>query len=217
MRERQPEGRPIEGRQRQRTRSALLAAGQQLFAERPVASVTVDQIVDAAEVAKGSFYNHFVDKDAFADAVYELVQGDVEFHVFAANTDVVDPGARVVRALCTVVRYARAHPERLQATLSLARRATAADPLNTGLAADIRHGLEQGQMRGIDVETGILIVIGLIRAVVAHAMSSDCDRAIETLAADVSAATLRALGLPSDTATAIGSAAARDILGQDAA
>lgn len=202
------------GRQRQRTRSALLAAGQQLFAERSVDSVTVDQIVDTAEVAKGSFYNHFSDKETFADAVFELIQGDIEFHVFVANADIADPSLRTVRGLCTVVRYALDHPERLQATVSLARRATTADPLNAGLAADIRHGLDQGQMHGIDVETGLIIAIGLIRAAVAHSMSSDCDRPVAVLAADMSAATLRALGVPFEQAAEIGAEAARDILGE---
>lgn len=201
------------GRQRQRTRSALLSAGEQLFALQPVGSVTVDQIVGAADVAKGSFYNHFADKEAFADAVYELIQGDIEFHVFAANQGIDEGAVRTVRGLCTVIRYAKAHPERLKATLSLARRTSTADPLNAGLTADIRHGLEQGAMRGIDLETGLVVVIGLIRAAVAHAMSSDCDRAIETLAADISAAVLRALGVAPQDATAIGASAARDILG----
>ena len=208
---------PRGGRQRQRTRTALLTAGEQLFASNSVESVTVDQIVGAADVAKGSFYNHFADKEAFADAVYELIQGDIEFHVFAANQGLADGATRTVRGLCTVIRYAKAHPDRLMATLSLARRTSTADPLNAGLTADIRDGIEQGSMHHIDVATGLIVVIGLIRAAVAHAMSSDCDRAIEALAADMSAATLRALGVAPEIAVTIGTLAARDILGEKAA
>lgn len=207
----QPRGR----RQRQRTRTALLGAGAQLFAARSVDSVTVDQIVDAADVAKGSFYNHFEDKEAFADAVYDLIQGDIEYHVYAANLDVAGPARRTARGLCTVVRYAREHPERLQATLSLARRASETEPLNAGLAADIRHGLEQGEMRGIDVDIGILVMLGLTRSVVSQAMLADASE-VQPLAAHVAAAMLRALGVEFDLAAEIGSGAAREILGAGA-
>ena len=51
---------------RDRTRDALLNAGRSLFAHRDVDGVSVDEIVEAAAVAKGSFYNHFADKDVFA-------------------------------------------------------------------------------------------------------------------------------------------------------
>ncbi len=46
----------------ERTRAALIAAGRRLFCERPVDAVAIDDIVQAAEVSKGSFYNHFDDR-----------------------------------------------------------------------------------------------------------------------------------------------------------
>jgi AcrR family transcriptional regulator len=188
-------------------------AGEQLFAVNSVDSVTINQIVGAADVAKGSFYNHFADKEAFADAVYELIQGDIEFHVSAANQDVADGAPRVARAMCTVIAYAKAHPDRLSATLILARRTSTADPLNAGLAADIQQGIEQGTMQHIDVANGLIVVIGLIRAAVAHAMSCDRHRAIKVLAVDLSAATLRALGVAPEPAQHIAAQAAHEILG----
>ena len=65
-------------RRRMRTRSALMGAGQRLFAEKNIDGVTIDEIVDAADVAKGSFYNHFDGKESLADAIVELVQADCE-------------------------------------------------------------------------------------------------------------------------------------------
>ena len=53
-------------RRRVRTRAALLRAGASLFATRSVDGVSIDDIVAAADVAKGSFYNHFPDKEALA-------------------------------------------------------------------------------------------------------------------------------------------------------
>jgi len=202
--------RPARGnRQRERTRTALISAGQALFATRPVESVTVDDIVDAAEVAKGSFYNHFNDKDAFAATIYELVQGDVEFHIFSANRDVVDAPTRIARALCTVLQYARAHPERLMAMLSMAeRRTTSASPLNAGVSADIQDGLKQQRLSGVDLETGVLTVVTMVNATVRHAMSGETATPPAALAAAMAATLLRALGVdPRDA----------EMLGRDAA
>ena len=45
------------GRERRaRTRSQILEAAAILLAERPLAAVTVDSVVEAAGVAKGTFY-----------------------------------------------------------------------------------------------------------------------------------------------------------------
>ena len=68
---------------RNRTREALLAAGAALLAERPIDALAIDDIVQAAGVAKGSFYNHFVDKAALANAIGEAIRDDIEARVAA--------------------------------------------------------------------------------------------------------------------------------------
>jgi AcrR family transcriptional regulator len=205
---------PRGNRQRERTRMALLSAGQTLFARRPVESVSVDDIVDAADVAKGSFYNHFQDKDAFAATIYELVQGDVEFHIFSANQSVEDAPERIARALCTVLRYALEHPERLMALLSMGARRLASDaPLNAGVSADVGHGLAQGRLSGIDLETGVLLVLGTINSTVRYATSGDSGKQPPALAAAMSTALLRGLGVPGEEAERLGSSAASQLLG----
>ena len=47
----------------ERTRHALLAAGHQLLADRSIDALAVDDIVQAAGVAKGTFYIHFESKE----------------------------------------------------------------------------------------------------------------------------------------------------------
>ena len=48
------------------TRQVLLDATQALLASRSMDALSVDEIVMRADVAKGTFYNHFSDKDALA-------------------------------------------------------------------------------------------------------------------------------------------------------
>lgn len=67
-----PDSAPLGRRARkaQAARRALLDAGVRLFAQRPIASVSVQDITDAADVAKGVFYLHFENRDAFLLSLY---------------------------------------------------------------------------------------------------------------------------------------------------
>jgi len=202
---------PRQVRRRQQTRSALLSAGQQLFAARAVDDVSIDEIVDAADVAKGSFYNHFEDKGELVSALLELIQGDCEFHIMTANRGLSDPAQRMVRALCVMLRYALNHPERLSAMISLsARKTVAQSPLNAGLSADITDGLATGRMGGVDLEVGVIVVLGVINVATRHLLTSGTSTPPIEFAKTTGAALLRALGV--DQGDALAEAAAADLL-----
>jgi AcrR family transcriptional regulator len=187
---------PRGDRRRQRTRSAIIAAGQQLFATRPIEGVSIDDIVEAADVAKGSFYNHFDDKEGLAATIVELVQGDSEHHIFVANQDVTDAAARVARALAVMVRYAHDHPDRVQALLLLSTRRGAVNaPINAGVTHDIRIGLETGRFNSISPESGVLIVIGLVSVAVDFLSGPGATASPSRVVAEMGAALLRALGV----------------------
>src|SRR5512147_1232869 len=81
------------------TRAALLNAGRSLFAHRDVDGVSVDEIVEAAAVAKGSFYNHFADKDVFAREIAASARREAEALVNEVNCGISDPAVAVARAL----------------------------------------------------------------------------------------------------------------------
>jgi AcrR family transcriptional regulator len=201
-------------RQRQRTREALIDAGHSLFAAQPLDSVSVDDIIGAAEVAKGSFYNHFEDKEEFAAEICRLAQEDVESAILAGNEKVDDPRERIARALCTVLAYAQRHPERLKALLSLSERRTAFDsPLNRGLNDDISEGLRRGHMQDVDVETGVLLVIGVIQILVRHVISGDSVAPPTALAISTGAALLRALGVDPGCAKEIVQRSSNELIG----
>lgn len=56
---------------------ALKNAGLRLFLELGIEAVTIDQIVDAAQTAKGSFYRYFKDKTDLVTAIVEPTLADV--------------------------------------------------------------------------------------------------------------------------------------------
>jgi AcrR family transcriptional regulator len=200
-------------RQRRKTRTALINAAQQLFAQTPVEGVTVDDIVGRADVAKGSFYNHFGDKNALADEVYDEIAKELESHICANNEAISDPALRIARALCTVMEYARSHPQRIQALLSLEdRRTNYVSQLNQGLANDVQNGLNSGRLDGVDIEAGVLTVVGLVGVTMRSVISRDVGGSAKALGSAMAACALRALCVEPAEAARLGNQAAADIV-----
>src|SRR5688572_7256563 len=59
-------------RRRQRTRDQILEAADRVFRRKGVDNATVNDITDEADVAYGSFYNHFTSMDEVVAARAEL-------------------------------------------------------------------------------------------------------------------------------------------------
>jgi len=59
------------------TRNAMFEAGLSAFENRPLGVVSVLDITEATDVAKGVFYLHFRGKDEFLIALWEFVQRNV--------------------------------------------------------------------------------------------------------------------------------------------
>jgi AcrR family transcriptional regulator len=59
------------------TTEAILKAGRRLFGERGFAATTIDDIAEAARVAKGAVYHHFATKEAVFEAVFNQVSLDL--------------------------------------------------------------------------------------------------------------------------------------------
>jgi AcrR family transcriptional regulator len=71
---------PREGRRERRaaeTRIRLFRCALQLFAERGFPNVTVEDITEAADVGKGTFFNYFVTKDHVLGVMAEIQLGKV--------------------------------------------------------------------------------------------------------------------------------------------
>lgn len=85
--------------QSEATRNALIAAARGLFSERGYASVSTEEIVQAAGVTRGALYHQFRDKqDLFTEVVERLEQELLE-RVATAATEVQDPWEQQVVAV----------------------------------------------------------------------------------------------------------------------
>lgn len=199
-------------RRRARTRAALLQAGESLFAAQSVDAVSIDDIVAAADVAKGSFYNHFTDKEALAREIARQVRAEAEARVDQVNEGVADPARRMARAQTVIVRFALENPERARAMMRLFAGATLPDaPLNRGVRSDIEAGLARGAFRGLTVETGVLMAMGMAMVAVSRVLEPRGQTPADDLCRDLNFGLLRGLGVAEDLARTVSDAAADDI------
>lgn len=160
-----------------RTRGALIAAGFELLAEKPIDAIPIDEVVTRAGVAKGSFFNHFSDKAAFASAIAEEVRRELEDRITAANAGVADPLARIAGGMCEGAAFALAEPKRTIVLLrSNASSTLSSHPLNRGLAGDIEAGLAAGQLRREAQAGGVLYWLGLCQVLLANLVEEQPDR-----------------------------------------
>jgi TetR/AcrR family transcriptional repressor of nem operon len=79
----------ISRQQAAQNREAIIAAAEQLFREKGVDAVGLNDLMDAAGFTRGGFYNHFKSKDALVAAVMDKAMQDG-----AATLDAVLAGSR---------------------------------------------------------------------------------------------------------------------------
>jgi AcrR family transcriptional regulator len=179
-----------------RTQAALMAAGRRLFSQRPIDAVTVDDIVQAAEVGKGSFYNHFADREALARAIAAQIRASIESAVARANAGVEDPARRLARAVCTYWRYALDEPEQAGVLVHIHSGHTSLTaPLNRGLVEDLETGLASGRFDVATVESGVLYVQGVTQLALVRIVQEPAAAFAISLSQQMCALVLRGLGL----------------------
>jgi AcrR family transcriptional regulator len=206
---------PVPNPRTERTRTALIAAGRQLFSAHPVDAVTVDDIVQAAKVGKGSFYNHFADREALLRAISSEIRASIERAVTLANADIADPARRVARAMCVYLRYAVDDPERARVLARIQSGVTSlAAPLNRGLVDDIAQGLAAARFSLATLEAGVLYVLGITQIALVRVLEEPAPGIAVGISQQICALTLRGLGVEGAGADIIAAQASDEIVRQ---
>lgn len=160
-----------------RTRGALLVAGFELLAERPIDAIAIDDIVARAGVAKGSFFNHFTDKAGFAAELGAAVRAELELLVGAANAKVSDPVERLAGGMRVALDFALTQRKRCIVMLRGLELSTGIDHhLNQGIRADIAAIAEAGLARPEAVRSGVRFWLGLCQIMQLNAIERALTR-----------------------------------------
>ena len=147
---------------RARTRAQIVEAGAALLADRPPEALTVDAIVEAAGIAKGTFYYHFKNIEELAGAVGEQLGESLDELLAPARLSLPDPIARISFAFSRFLaksiedpHWARLVLQSTQATTEPAR------GVREHLKADLTEAKAQGRLRIDDIELAADIVVGI--------------------------------------------------------
>jgi AcrR family transcriptional regulator len=148
---------------KQRTMDALLAAAQQMFAERPVEEVTVEEIGQHAGVAVGSIYNNFGSKEGLYAAVVARALDVDRDYMDRAYTPDRNPIQQLLAASEQYLRFALDHPQFFRmlafptkpgpypaAADTAALLSQRVDEQNARMVDAIERGIAEGVVRQID-------------------------------------------------------------------
>jgi hypothetical protein len=131
-----------------------------------------------------------------------------EARVAEANAHVEEPGARVARTLCVLVRCALDHPVQ---TRVLARRFPASGVARR-IRRDVTEGWALGSFSARDLQTAELAALGVVEIALQRALDCGPDPATPLITRELAFGLLRALGLPDSVAGAHARDAALEIL-----
>ena len=176
-------------------------------------AVAIDDIVRAADVAKGSFYNHFTDREDLVKAVVGEIRVALETRIGEVNAGIEDPARRVARAVCVYQRYALDEPQNARVMVRVSSGfSNVTSPMNQGGVEDITSGLASGRFSIATTEAGLLFVMGVSQTAMARTCRDPQPALAVSLAQQVCALILRGLGVPSGEADAIAAQAADEIV-----
>jgi AcrR family transcriptional regulator len=159
-----------------RTRAALIAAGFDLLAVKPIDAITIDEVVATAGVAKGSFFNHFADKHAFAAAIAADVRRELEDEITLVNAEIDNPVERIANGMRVCAEFATRDPKRTAVLLRASGNATdKSHPLNRGVSGDFDDAGRQGMITDQAARSGVLYWVGLCHALMATSIAPGTD------------------------------------------
>jgi AcrR family transcriptional regulator len=163
---------PVAGR-RERTkaanRAAILAAALDVFAEQGYEAAGVRDIIRRTDLASGTFYNYFPDKEAIFRALVEETGREARRRVRAARRQALTADGFVEGGFRAFFDYIVEDPQRfafMRRNLDTLRTRFGDAVLPAGtdeLAEDLRAGIAAGHLPAIDVEycSHAMIAVGL--------------------------------------------------------
>ena len=150
--------------QRLRTREAILNAATELLAVKPIEAISINELVALAGVAKGSFYNHFPDKDSLANLASTHIRKQYQRKIMALNAGITDPASQIVRGICSFIQTSIENPRLAAVLLRGDDWITAGNhPLNEYIQHSIEAGINQKIFLERTRHHGIILILGTSR------------------------------------------------------
>lgn len=167
------------GRRRERTNQALVSAARDLIADGGVAALRVTAITDAADVGRGSFYNHFASMDDLLAAVIRESLEQLAAEVLG-DLPPEDPALGACIGNRRFIRLAYEQPNLARLVVNLANGETLfTEAVLPYSRVALDRGIQAGRFRIDDLDMALIILIGsafaVMRAILEERAPDDAD------------------------------------------
>ena len=188
----------VAAERRARMRARLLDSALALVAERGVAATSIDDIISAARVSRGTFYKYFEAPETLLRELALELTNDILRAVHPLVLQHDDPAARIATGMRVVVRLAYSRPAVGSFFLRLGwpdidRRHVLFDFVQR----DLETGIRRGRFTAMPTLLALNIVAGTALGAI-HAVL--CKVSAQDIAEQAAASVLRALGIEAEQA-----------------
>lgn len=183
----------VAAERRERMRRRLFESALQVVAQKGPAATSIDDVIQAAEVSRGTFYKYFDAPETLFDALALEVANEIIRMAEPAAAAIEDPAQRVATGMRLTIHVARSRAEVGGFLVRLGwpemrNREVLLDPLQR----DLRQGMRQGRFAAMPMRLAINIVSMTVLGAV-HAMLE--MRSPGAFAEQAVESALRALGI----------------------
>lgn len=187
---------------RERMRMRLIDSALHVFADKGVDATDIKDVIEAAGVSRGSFYNYFQTNEELMGAVLEVLGNELLQVVDAVVVAHEDPALRVASGIRMVLRVAAMHPLLARFTARVGIQLIAGNSLAMQyLPRDISAGVASGQFQVSHPIAALAMALGATHAAIC-AMTLDVPLP-EDFAESVALQVLMGLGLGHALATTL--------------
>lgn len=183
----------VAAERRERMRRRLFESALQVVARKGPAATSIDDVIQAAEVSRGTFYKYFDAPDRLFDALALEVAGEIIRMAEPAVVDIADPAQRVAVGMRLTIHLSRSNPEVGGFLVRLGWPGVRqGEALLDPLQRDLRQGIRKGRFASMPMRLALNIVSMTVLGAV-HAMLE--MRSPGAFAEQAVESALRALGV----------------------
>jgi AcrR family transcriptional regulator len=192
----------VAAERRERMRARLLASAMKLVAAKGPAAMSIDDVISAAQVSRGTFYKYFSSPEVLVRELAVDIANELIKMAEPAVQRYDDPAERVSCGMRLVARLALEHPLAASFLVRLGWPPDVSGPtvLLDFVERDLSEGLRRGRFAPMPVALALNIVAGSVIGAANCMLKPDCE---PDFAEQSAAAALRALGLDAKEARRI--------------
>ena len=188
--------------QRAERRRQILLAAKQVFAEEGYHGASINQIIERAQIARGTFYLYFTSKAAIFDSILDEAMAELRARITRIEVDepAAPPAAQLRDNLVRTLAYVVG--DRALASILLtsgkAAEPEAVDRLD-GFYGEVRHliaraleqGIEMKLVRPCHTRLTAAALLGTVRGVIEYSVTDGDQPPVESIVSELIAVALR--------------------------